>query len=67
MIRKVPSESSKQSAVAEFDRVSAMLSLIDYLIAEARQSDPMVEYFLRMARLSLLEEEQARADIEGRN
>jgi hypothetical protein len=38
-----------------------------YLIGEAKQSDPIVEYFLRMARLSLLEEEQARADIEGRN
>lgn len=67
MIRKVPSESSKPSAVAEFDRVSAMLRLIDYLIGEAKQSDPMVEYFLQMARLSLLEEEQARADVEGRN
>jgi hypothetical protein len=67
MIRKNPTESSKQSAVAEFDRVSAMLSLIDYLIVEAKQSDPMVEYFLQMARLSLLEEEQARADIQGRN
>ncbi|WP_281433676.1 hypothetical protein [Methylosinus sp. H3A] len=44
-----------------------MLSLIDYLIVEAKQSDPMVEYFLQMARLSLLEEEQARADVEGRN
>ncbi|WP_159731618.1 hypothetical protein [Methylosinus sp. Ce-a6] len=67
MIRKNPTESSKQSPVAEFDRVSAMLSLIDYLIGEAKRSDPMVEYFLQMARLSLLEEEQARADVEGRN
>jgi hypothetical protein len=67
MIRKTPKECPKQSAVAEFDRVSAMLSLIDYLIVEAKQSDPMVEYFLQMARLSLLEEEQTRADVEGRN
>jgi hypothetical protein len=67
MIRKNPTESSKQSAIAEFDRVAAMVRMIDYLIGEAKQSDPMVEYFLQMARLSLLEGEQARADIEGRN
>lgn len=67
MIRKNPTAASQHPAVAEFDRVSVMLRLIDYLIGEAKQSDPMVEYFLRMAQMSLLEEEQARADAEGRN
>jgi hypothetical protein len=67
MIRKNPTDSSKQSVIVEFDRVAAMVRMIDYLIGEAKQSDPMVEYFLQMARLSLLEEEQTRADVEGRN
>jgi hypothetical protein len=69
MIRnKPPKESpSTQAAGAEFDRLIALIGMLDYLIVEAREIEPLAEYFLKMARLSLLEAEQTRADVDGRN
>ncbi|MBY6240826.1 hypothetical protein [Methylosinus sp. Sm6] len=55
------------NAGAEFDRLTALIGMIDYLIVEAREIEPLAEYFLKMARLSLLEAEQTRADADGRN
>jgi hypothetical protein len=54
-------------AGADPDRLTAIVGMIDYLIVECRESEPLAEYFLKMARLSLLEAEQSRADIDGRN
>lgn len=66
--RKSPNESSPPTTVgAEFDRLTAIVAMIDYLIVEAREIEPLADYFLKMARMSLLETEQARADIDGRN
>ena len=54
-------------AGAEFDRLTALIGMLDYLIVESREIEPLAEYFLKMARLSLLEAEQTRADVDGRN
>jgi hypothetical protein len=69
MIRsKSPKEQpSARSVGAEFDRLTALIGMIDYLIVESREIEPLAEYFLKMARLSLLEAEQTRADAAGRN
>jgi hypothetical protein len=66
--RKSPNELSPPSSVgAEFDRLTAMVAMMDYLIVEVGEIEPLAEYFLKMARMSLLEAEQARADVDGRN
>lgn len=49
------------------DHLPALVGLIDYLIVETRAIEPMSGYFLKMARLSLLESEQKRADQIGRH
>jgi hypothetical protein len=68
MIRnKPPKESPTPTAGAEFDRLTALIGMLDYLIVESREIEPLAEYFLKMARLSLLEAEQTRADADGRN
>jgi hypothetical protein len=54
-------------AGADSDRLTAVVGMIDYLIVECRESEPLAEYFLKMARLSLLEAEQSHADAVGRN
>jgi hypothetical protein len=68
MIRKSQNESWSSPPVAsEFDRLIAMVGMIDYLIAEAHEVEPLTEYFLKLARSALLEAEQVRADADGRN
>ncbi|HEY8261091.1 MAG TPA: hypothetical protein VIG55_07760 [Methylosinus sp.] len=54
-------------AGADADRLTAIVGMIDYLIVECHESEPLAEYFLKMARLSLLEAEQRHADAVGRN
>jgi hypothetical protein len=54
-------------AGADSDRLTAIVGMIDYLIVECRETEPLAEYFLKMARLSLLEAEQSRADADVRN
>lgn len=38
-------------AGADPDRLTAIVGMIDYLIVECRESEPLAEYFLKMARL----------------
>lgn len=47
--------------------IEPLLRMIDYLIPETGKIEPIAEYFLRMARMSLLEAEQKRADEIGRH
>jgi hypothetical protein len=66
MVRK-SRNGTKQKPVRRFDRIASMVSMIDYLIVEAREEEPMAEYFLKMARAALLEAEQTSADKQGRH
>jgi hypothetical protein len=51
----------------EFDRATSMIAMLDYLITEAQLSALEAEYFLRLARTSLLESEQKIADTQRRH
>ncbi len=62
-----PRPDIREKSAAPDEDVPALLRMIDYLIREVRQIDPICEYFLKMCRLSLLEAEQKRADRIGRH
>lgn len=49
------------------NHVEPILGLIDYLLPEVGAIDKTAEYFMRMARESLLESEQARANQRRKN
>lgn len=66
MLTKRRGKSIKQNAVNS-DEIMSIISMIDYLISEARVIDPMAEYFLRLARISFLEREQKFARRQRRH
>lgn len=57
----------QEKPIANIDQFCKIIIVIDSLIDETRKMDNMTEYFLRLAKASLLEAEQKRADERGRH
>lgn len=58
MIAKKRRQNPIEKQTISFDHTIAMVSMIDYLISETKATEPMASYFLRLARMSLLETQQ---------
>jgi hypothetical protein len=55
------------SVSLECDRVTTLLILLDKMIPEANEIDPICSYFLRMCRQGLVETEKAKLNIANRH